>query len=331
MKKTQITHLQFKEGPIGNYINALLDHFGGEVVNDVYSLKKGATNINLASYKIFPDLELTISEAFHNQAILLDRIPDDDPNLFHINIIKEGQFTQSYSSQKTYYEAGTTKGVFLYNGLFPLQANFPAHINYKSISFKLKKEALNQLMPEALPIFNGLFASNEGMAYHLHLPTEVDRLTNDLFHYKDLDFGRKSLVMARGLEAFTSLMKSIKQLVDKDELNGLHVDDYQRLLRIKTKLLSSFEKKITVDNLAEEFGVSISKLKRDFKALFDCSVYQFFTHAKMDEAFRRLKTGNFSVMEVGYDLGYQNLSKFSEMFKKVKGISPSEVIKLSEV
>jgi YesN/AraC family two-component response regulator len=31
-------------------------------------------------------------------------------------------------------------------------------------------------------------------------------------------------------------------------------------------------------------------------------------------------------MEVGYDLGYQNLSKFSEMFKKVKGIPPSEVI-----
>jgi len=49
----------------------------------------------------------------------------------------------------------------------------------------------------------------------------------------------------------------------------------------------------------------------------------------MDEAFRRLRSGDFSDMEVGYDLGYQNLSKFSKMFKKVKGISPCEVIKLS--
>ncbi|MCG8581409.1 MAG: helix-turn-helix domain-containing protein [Bacteroidales bacterium] len=46
----------------------------------------------------------------------------------------------------------------------------------------------------------------------------------------------------------------------------------------------------------------------------------------MDEAYRRLKTGQYSVTEVGYDMGYNSLSKFSEMFKKVKGINPKEVI-----
>ena len=118
----------------------------------------------------------------------------------------------------------------------------------------------------------------------------------------------------------------MKKLVDKDELNGLHIDDYERLLKIKERLLMSFEQKISIEELANDFGVSLSKLKRDFKTLFDTSVYQFYTQAKMDEAYRRLKTGEFSVSEVGYDLGYQNISKFSQMFKKVKGINPKEVV-----
>ena len=100
---------------------------------------------------------------------------------------------------------------------------------------------------------------------------------------------------------------------------------------LKERLTSNLEEKFTIESLAEDFGVSSSKLKRDFKQLYDTSIYHFHTLAKMDEAFRRLKTGEYSVSEVGYDMGYQNLSKFSEMFKKIKGISPKEVIKLQEV
>lgn len=46
----------------------------------------------------------------------------------------------------------------------------------------------------------------------------------------------------------------------------------------------------------------------------------------MDEAYRRLNSGKYSVTEVGYDLGYSNLSKFSEMFKRMKGIPPSQAL-----
>lgn len=102
----------------------------------------------------------------------------------------------------------------------------------------------------------------------------------------------------------------------------MHADDYHHLQRVRKKLQSSLEGGITLEALADEFGISVSKLKRDFKALHGVSVYQYFTHSRMDEAYRRLKTGKYSVMEVGYS----NLFKFSEMFKKVKGFSPKELI-----
>ncbi len=100
------------------------------------------------------------------------------------------------------------------------------------------------------------------------------------------------------------------------------------LMRIKKHLLDSLTDTINVEAIAEEFAISVSKLNRDFKALFDMTIYKFYTHAKMDEAYRRLQSGQYSVTEVGYDLGYNSLSKFSEMFKKVKGINPKEVVPL---
>ena len=55
--------------------------------------------------------------------------------------------------------------------------------------------------------------------------------------------------------------------------------------------------------------------------------HAFYNQARMDEAYRRLKSGRYSVSEVGYDMGYSSLSKFSSMFKKLKGILPNEVVK----
>ena len=328
MESSRQRHIQVIEGAALNYIKAFYQHFGGEMDARSYRLKHGKCYIDLKVYLLHPGLELLVNEAVLDEPIVVDRLPDGDPGYFHINLFKEGRFTQSYSNEHKQFEAGVSQGLFLYNGLFPLKAEFPALVPIKTVGYKLNKQALAELLPEAVPLFDALFPSQDGVAYHTHLQAEVDRLTDDLFHFRDLPFGNRTMVMARGLEAFTSLMRAIKELVDKDQLKGLHVDDYQRLLRIKTKLLGSFEQKVSLEGLADEFGISVAKLKRDFKTLFDCSIYQFYTHSKMDEAFRRLKTGNYSVMEVGYDLGYQNLSKFSEMFKKVKGISPREVVKL---
>jgi len=273
-----------------------------------------------------PEFEFHTTVAMHKKAVIIDRESDNNPDLIHINIIKTGIIIRNYDNEQSYAEAGSSKGVIIYNGLFPMNIQHPSNAHLESVSYKFSKTAFLRLLPQASEIFDSLFGSNEPVAYHTVLPTELDALVEDIIHFKKGEFGKIPLVVAQALELFTLLMRSVKKLVDKDELNGLHPEDYKRLLKRKDQLLSSFDQRVSVEELASEFGISVSKLKRDFKTLFNTSVYQFYTHAKMDEAHRCLKTGNFSVMEVGYDLGYQNLSKFSQMFKKVKGINPKEVM-----
>ncbi|WP_346856780.1 AraC family transcriptional regulator [uncultured Draconibacterium sp.] len=326
MDTQEITTLKVKEGSTSNYFEALLNCFGGEVLGNSYSINQGRLKIRMTAYPIIPGFEIATTFAQHKNAVFIERESDNNPDQIYINVIKEGTFTRDYNNQETLAEAGSTKGVFIYNGLFTMNIKHPPNTTLETVNYTLTKEALLKFLPEAEGIYDSLFGNQDPVAYHTKLPLELDVLVEDIFHFKKRDFGKTPLVVARSLELFTLLMKNVKKLVDKDELNGLHVDDYRRLLKIKDQLLSSFEQRIVVEDLASEFGISVSKLKRDFKALFDTSVYQFYTHAKMDEAYRRLQTGNFSVMEVGYDLGYQNLSKFSQMFKKVKGINPKDVL-----
>ena len=322
------TILTIQEGPIDNYYQALIPIFGGEVKDGGYSVSSHEIDLQMSSY-IFPEeIELVVASGIYNKAIEIERSPDGDPDYIHIAIIKEGQLTRSYSNQKQFIEADTSMGVFAHNGMFPLVTEIPPNVNYKAVTFKFSKKSLERLLPETNDLIKQLFGNPEPITYHMHSTREIERLTDDIYYFRDETFGSRALVMARGLEVLTSLFLKAKQLLENNDIQGLHVDDYQRLLKIKNRLMSSFNQKISVEEIALEFGISISKLKRDFKTLFDCSLYQFYTHAKMDEAYRMLKSGEYTVMDVGYELGYQNLSKFSSMFKKVKGLSPKDVLKM---
>lgn len=328
MHKEDYTLLRLVEGQTVNYFEALMKTFGGKIEGNTYLLDEPGTSIQLAYYSVLPDFEILTSDALHNKPLIIERASDNDPDYIHLYVINQGHLTQSYSESLKLIEADSSKGVFMYNGLFPMTIKSPANRPLKSVAYKFSKSALLKLIPEAEQTFNTLFGDKEPIAYHTNLPAEMINLITDLFAFNNSKYGKIPLVLARSLELFTLLMKSIKKLTDKDELHGLHIEDYQRLQLIQKKLLSSFDQRITIEELANDFNISTSKLKRDFKTLHDCSVYQFYTSAKMDEAYHRLQSGKYSVTEVGYDLGYNSIPKFSQMFKKVKGINPSDVISL---
>ncbi|MBS2100493.1 helix-turn-helix domain-containing protein [Carboxylicivirga linearis] len=327
MEKQQPTTLKFKEGYILNYYQAFYDRFGGKLENDSYQLNKNGIYIDGTVHEIIDEVQLSLVDTQIAFPIRIDRTPDNNPEMLHLVLIKEGGYSQAYQNQLVNLEADSTKGVFFYNGLFPLAADFPANASYKSIAFKFSKTGLKKILPEATTPINQLFGNEEGVAYHIPLPTEVNRLMEDIFSYSLDSFGSKAMIRVRGQEILITLLKVMIQM-EHDDLNGLHTHDYQRIMMIKNRLLSSLNDTINVEEIAHEFGVSVSKLNRDFNSLFNTSIYKFYTYAKIDEAYRRLKTGKYSVSEVSYDMGYTNPAKFSSMFKKLKGIPPVKVIPL---
>jgi len=98
--------------------------------------------------------------------------------------------------------------------------------------------------------------------------------------------------------------------------------DAERLLHIRNELLSDLSVPPVLSELAQIAAMSETKLKQLFKQTFGNSIYNYYQQARMEEAAFLLKQGKRSVAEVGYELGFSNLSHFSRLFEKYYGHTP---------
>ena len=116
----------------------------------------------------------------------------------------------------------------------------------------------------------------------------------------------------------------------KTAVEGTHrkikASDLSKLMEIESLLVRDLRQQPpTIVNLAERTGMSVSKLKATFKKVYGTGIYEYYQKNRMLKARSLLVTGQYTVKEVGLQLGYTNLSNFSLAFRKEFGILPSHV------
>ncbi len=85
----------------------------------------------------------------------------------------------------------------------------------------------------------------------------------------------------------------------------------------------------TIKELAKEVAISESKLKKIFKSVYGIPPYGYYQKLRMKKARVMLLSCDYSIKDVGYKLGYSNLSNFTLAFKKEFNQLPSIVLKES--
>lgn len=68
--------------------------------------------------------------------------------------------------------------------------------------------------------------------------------------------------------------------------------------------------------------MSEPKLRKLFKQAFGKGVFDYYQFMRIQEAARLLKEKGLTVSEVGYQLGFTNLSHFSRVFEQHVGMKP---------
>lgn len=81
---------------------------------------------------------------------------------------------------------------------------------------------------------------------------------------------------------------------------------------------------IRLSEVAEMVNMSESSFCRFFKQHTSKSFIDFLTDIRLGAASRALIDSSLSIAEIGYDCGFNNLSNFNRIFKKKKGVTPSE-------
>ncbi len=85
----------------------------------------------------------------------------------------------------------------------------------------------------------------------------------------------------------------------------------------------------TLESIAEACGINPSYLCRLFGKFDHQSPYQYLLRLQMNHAAERLLETNFQVQEVAWELEYEDPLHFSRTFKRVIGVSPAELIRVS--
>lgn len=93
---------------------------------------------------------------------------------------------------------------------------------------------------------------------------------------------------------------------------------------LRDHLLTNREGYVSLAQLAEEHGVSVSHLQKLFKQVYGVPVYRYVKEYRLEQAAVELVRSTKPITQIAQNAGYDNASKFAEAFRKRYGATPSQ-------
>lgn len=84
----------------------------------------------------------------------------------------------------------------------------------------------------------------------------------------------------------------------------------------------------SVKELAMKLNISVYKLQKAFKEITGNTVYKYIKKEKLEKAKYLLKNTNMSILEISIEIGYENPSKFANLFKQYNHMTPLKYRKI---
>ena len=97
-----------------------------------------------------------------------------------------------------------------------------------------------------------------------------------------------------------------------------------KVKEIHQYMLNHIDEKLTIACLADKHQISATNLKKYFKEIYGLSIYAYLKEKRIQKAAELLRETNHEIGKIAGMVGYDNASKFSNSFKSIMGINPSE-------
>ncbi|MGA2408588.1 MAG: AraC family transcriptional regulator [Bacteroidales bacterium] len=114
------------------------------------------------------------------------------------------------------------------------------------------------------------------------------------------------------------------QLASKKYLKMRFTPINKRIATIHDYLMNNYREDIDLEKLADLVNMAKGSLCRFFKMHIGMTVFDYLNQIKVDFACKLLMDPDLSIMEVGFDSGFNNISHFNKQFRKITRLAPSE-------
>jgi len=272
-------------------------------------------------------LKLIVHRYKLNEDFVLNRVGTEAPNDLVSVIFHSNESTASVDTGDRVDPLSRTTDFAIQIASTDLnsQIRFPANTDIYFLVVGIKKNALRELLAIRQPnsVVQTILAEAQGFLFYESMSVEVFKLVKQVTDAVE-DNALSDLYYRLKTHELLYLVFEKLQKRESEHHSAIHRDDGEKLLLVRTAILADLSLPPSLPALAKMAGMGETKMKDLFKQVFGDTIYNYYQQARMEEAAFLLKHGGLSVSEVGYQLGFTNLSHFGRLFERYHGIKPKK-------
>ena len=220
------------------------------------------------------------------------------------------------------------KALLLYNPQkeLPLNLILEPQTWVISVIISIKKfHALFSTEASYIPFLSG---ENQDKKYYNEsdISPSMAIVLSQLFHYNLHPNIKNLYYKGKGYELLSLYFNRSE---DPDAEQCPFLIDEENVMKIKKAkeiVIANMAEPPGLQELADQVGLNLKKLKMGFKQIYGDTVYGFLFDYKMECARKLLDSGSYNVNEVGLKIGYSTGSHFIAAFKKKFGTTPKKYL-----
>ena len=157
--------------------------------------------------------------------------------------------------------------------------------------------------------------------YHVGFSDDIVRLYKEAYETAIREAAYSQQVLAGLVNHIIGVMYSLERNIELNRNQG-HVD---MVNRARLSIRENLESSLTIQQVAEDLGVSYSNFRKLFKEYTGISPATYQQDLRLQRAKELLSITDMSVKEIAYRLNFESPDYFSAKFKAKTGRRPSEL------
>ena len=309
-----------------NFLTNIANQFNVKVENNTLHLPEKYGKGYIKQLHFGNGLALTYYELILHKSLTINRKKSKNDKILPIIFwISNSGINQEINLERKKVGLDSPYGIFAPSNNIETIFTFPTNVLIKNITVTINMDWLLDNLSSENDYINNLILQTKSFFIFEEITSQIletlKSMENTLNNqcYKTLS---KIYLHSKTLELLTQFLdKLLKRPLNTQTVN-INPVDVENIFKVKGLIMNNF---VNIPNtlfLAKNAGMNERKMQNCFKQIFGKSIYQYALSIKMKEAKKLLETRKYSVSEVGYNVGYSNLSHFTENFKKHFGINP---------
>lgn len=122
----------------------------------------------------------------------------------------------------------------------------------------------------------------------------------------------------------TNLFTESVEYILKNITTGLKPEEEKIIKDIEKRIKKDLKTVPTIEDITSIYNISSYKLQKGFKGLYNSTYYDYIKKLRINKSKELLKNRDLTIIDISKMLGFKNPSKFSEHFKNITNITPTE-------